>query len=325
MKSRIVNGSVIWRLPGEVNISSLEAGEGGDKFIISPFEKQHPSLQLNGSIRDLDSREVDQFFDGWAIQSAQDRSSVEKEHYIGWVEKAREEIISGKLSKVVLARQQFVETGIAPAKLFRSLLDHYPNAMVYAFRVKDGICMIGASPETLLYRNGNTLYTEALGGTRTAGLYSDKEMEEHAHIRQYISNILIGAGYDYDAGSTGSRKAGAVEHLETRYDLATKGPEKDLQLAFALHPTSAVCGMPYREALEFIKRTENFDREYYSGFLGPVKANGDFALYVNLRCARLYSGGLVLYAGAGLNGMSDPELEWQETMNKMATIGRWLK
>lgn len=325
MKPRYVNGSVIWRLPGTGKVSTLIAGDGGDKFIVAPFDKDNEYLQLSGTIRDLDSQQVDQFFQDWEIQPAHDRSSVSKNDYISWVEKAREEIIGGEFTKVVLAQRQFVEANISPARLFRSLSEHYPDAMVYAFRIGNNQCMIGASPETLLYRNNDILYTEALGGTRTGGLYSDKEMEEHEHIRQYISNILSGAGYDFNVGSTGTRQAGTVEHLKTQYSLVSQGAGKDLQLAFMLHPTSAVCGMPYREALNFIKHAESFDRKYYSGFLGPLKADGDFSLHVNLRCAELYSDGLVLYAGAGLNSMSDPLSEWQETMNKMATIRQWLK
>lgn len=325
MRSRDVNGSVIWRLPGQDKVSTLVPGESSDKFIIAPFARDREYLRLTGIIHNLDSLQVDQFFRNWEVQPAQDKSSVSREDYTGWVEKARKAIINGRFIKVVLAQRQFVEVGIDPSKLFNALLHHYPDAMVYAFRLDGGHCMIGASPETLLYKDGDSLYTEALGGTRTGGLYSDKEMEEHEHIRQYIINILEKAGYNYLAGSTGTRQAGTVEHLKTQYMLESKDPEKDLQLAFSLHPTSAVCGMPYKEAMAFIERTERFDRKYYSGFLGPVKADGNFALYVNLRCAELYSDGLVLYAGAGLNAMSDAQSEWQETLNKMDTIGQWLK
>lgn len=325
MKSREVNGSVIWRLPQSGKVSTLVSGIGDDKFIIAPFDKGREYLQLNGAIREVDNQQVHQFFSDWQPGPANDRSSVAKDDYMSWVAKARQKIIDGKFVKVVLAQKQFVEAGITTAELFQALLDHYPDAMVYAFRTAQNQYMLGASPETLLYRHDDVLYTEALGGTRTAGLYSDKELEEHEHIRQYISNILDEAHYEFHMGSTGTRQAGSVEHLKTQYSLISKSAEQDLQLAFILHPTSAVCGMPYREAFEFIKQTEGFDRSYYSGFLGPVKSNGNFSLHVNLRCAQLYKDGLTLYAGAGLNEMSDPLSEWEETMNKMTTIGQWLK
>ena len=87
-----------------------------------------------------------------------------------------------------------------------------------------------------------------------------------------------------------------------------------------MHPTSAVCGLPYEESLEFILKTEKLQRGYYSGYIGPIYKDGNFDFFVNLRCAMAFQNSLVLYAGAGINSMSDPEAEWDEVKRKKQVI-----
>ena len=87
-----------------------------------------------------------------------------------------------------------------------------------------------------------------------------------------------------------------------------------------LHPTSAVCGTPKTEALNYITRTENYKRELYSGFLGPVNIQKETHLFVNLRCLQVTENRLLFYAGAGITEDSDPEKEWKETEHKCKTL-----
>ena len=93
-----------------------------------------------------------------------------------------------------------------------------------------------------------------------------------------------------------------------------------------LHPTSAVCGMPKSSAADFIKKYENGNREFYSGYLGPVNHQKEIHLFVNLRCMQLLKNTAILYAGAGVTEDSNPEKEWLETALKMNTLqqNRWL-
>ena len=87
-----------------------------------------------------------------------------------------------------------------------------------------------------------------------------------------------------------------------------------------LHPTSAVCGMPQEPALDFLRKHEEYDRAFYSGYLGPVNIENETNIFVNLRCMQLLSQKAILYAGAGVTIDSDPEKEWQETEMKLQTL-----
>jgi isochorismate synthase len=87
-----------------------------------------------------------------------------------------------------------------------------------------------------------------------------------------------------------------------------------------LHPTSAVCGMPKTRSQEFLKKQESFQRELFSGYLGPVNMNDETHLFVNLRCMQIQPQHAILYAGAGVTEDSIPEKEWIETQLKCDTL-----
>ena len=92
-----------------------------------------------------------------------------------------------------------------------------------------------------------------------------------------------------------------------------------------LHPTPAICGLPRKEALQFIKENEGYDRSYYSGFIGMIDADGRNDIYVNLRCMNIGENDLTLFAGGGLLDSSDVDQEWEETNDKLQTMLAILK
>jgi isochorismate synthase len=191
---------------------------------------------------------------------------------------------------------------------------------------------LGASPELLLSVSGTQLSTVALAGTQarppTAPLeniqWRAKEIEEQALVGDYIRDFFRQQGLDHFI-EEGPRtvSAGNVVHLQTSFAV-NLAPTRLLRLAnevlYTLHPTSAVCGMPKKEALSFILAHENYNRAFYSGFLGPVHLHGQSNLFVNLRCMQLGRERAVLYVGAGITPDSVPQAEWEETVLKSNTL-----
>jgi isochorismate synthase len=101
---------------------------------------------------------------------------------------------------------------------------------------------------------------------------------------------------------------------------ATNFPQLGSVMLKLLHPTSAVCGMPLENSLAFLKKNEGYNREFYSGYLGPVNIKKESHIYVNLRCMQIFKDAVRLYAGAGVTTDSIAETEWTETEMKMATL-----
>ncbi len=196
---------------------------------------------------------------------------------------------------------------------------------------------IGASPEILIKTKGDQFSTMSLAGSQKAMgdnplkhvAWTQKEIEEQAFVSRYIVNCFKKIRLrEYDEIGPKTDIAGNLLHLRTDFMVdmkATNFPQLGSIMLELLHPTSAVAGMPRENALEFIRKNENFDRSLFSGFIGPVNFGDETALFVNLRGANLHADHAILYAGAGVTEDSSPEKEWEETELKCDIIGRFIQ
>ena len=149
-----------------------------------------------------------------------------------------------------------------------------------------------------------------------------KERVEQELVTRFIENSLekLNLKFTSKVGPY-TKKAGNLIHLRTDFTLDFLEVNGKLgELVNELHPTSAVCGLPKREAFQFLKENEKHNRGYYSGFLGPVNLDEKLQLFVNLRCMRIMNERLILYVGAGITIDSDAEQEWDETEIKADTL-----
>lgn len=221
--------------------------------------------------------------------------------------------------------------------IFAALAERHPSAFVALFSAPGLGVWITATPETLLTVADGVVHTMALAGTQWsepgagaiadlgAVLWPDKIIEEQAIVARDIRASFAAAGFDaVDEFGPRTTAAGPLVHLRSRFEarLGAANPNASLQaLLRALHPTSAVCGMPKRAALEFLRAHEGYDRRYYTGYLGPIGFDGRSDLFVNLRSAQISGAAAYLYVGGGIVAGSTPETEWAETMAKTRTIG----
>ncbi len=319
-----IKEKALWRMPYSHEILGIDNQDRGeDRFMIAPFLREDKFYFVKGKCKVVAKHDIENFIEKNNSIFNND-AQINQLDYIKLVEKAISKINENQLEKVVLARSVFIEKEINAAALFLTLEEKYPHAFVYWFKLNNGLSMIGATPETLMSKTNETLFIEALGGTKQSYGYSQKEEEEHLQIVNYIKTILIDNSTQFSVGEKHSKIAGNVEHLCTPFSVVSKGMALDNELLLKLHPTSAVCGLPYAESLKFIVENEPFKREFYAGYIGPKLANQDFHYFVNLRSGNLYQNGINLYAGAGINKKSIPLDEWQETENKLQTISIFL-
>jgi len=250
------------------------------------------------------------------------------------VEQAVEYIKSTGIKKVVASRatEAPLPHPFNPVATFENLCARYPHAFISLVSIPAVGSWIGASPEILLTLNADTLKTVALAGTQARPLdrplaaitWGGKEIEEQALVSDYIRHFFQQLNLTtFAERGPQTVPAGNLVHLKTEFQVKMRGPELlrlGNQILDTLHPTSAVCGMPKKEALSFILEKEKYNRKFYSGFLGPVNLAGQSQLYVNLRCMELAAGRAILYVGAGITHDSTPHSEWQETILKSKTL-----
>ncbi len=241
------------------------------------------------------------------------------------------------LRKVVLARTLRIALE-QPADLRRilgRLWLHNPAGYTYAVPLDGGECFVGASPELLVRRKGRRLTLHPLAGTAArhpdpgtdthrarALLDSPKDLREHAVVIEAIETVLRPLCRTLDIPARPSLTATArLWHLGTPISGELADPAIGaLDLALALHPTPAVCGLPAAAARQAIAQAEPFERGYFAGAVGWCDAQGDGAWSVAIRCAHAAGRELTLYAGAGIVPGSVPEQERIETGNKLRTI-----
>lgn len=250
-----------------------------------------------------------------------------RQPHLELITKAIKRIRDSELKKVVVSRKITTQTQKNEFELFEQLLNVYPNAFKYLwFHPKVGM-WLGATPETLLKVNKNSLTTTSLAGTlpvvaNETPKWRTKEVEEQQMVTDYILTALSNKLTNIKVTTASSIRAGKVWHLKS----IVKG-DLDLETSLGeiikvLHPTPAVCGVPKSLAKEFLINNEDYDREFYTGFLGELNFDATMTthLCVNLRCMKLKGKNATIFIGGGITKESIAESEWNETQYKSKTM-----
>jgi isochorismate synthase len=324
----------------EINLEESETG-----FVFAPFLPNKKKVFLpadvlyhfeNGVLTEGPTPDLTydhEVTSSWS-QHCRQQLSVNSPDYKHLVELGLRKIEAGNFEKIVPSRFKDINLPqtFDPLKSFDKLCEKHPMAMVSLVSSAETGTWLGATPELLVSVGDNKFKTVALAGTLPYSpeinlksvAWTQKEIEEQALVCRYIINCFKKIRLrEYNEHGPKTTVAGNVMHLKTEYEvdmLATNFPQLGSVMLKLLHPTSAVCGMPLENALDFLKEQEGYDREYYSGYLGPVNVKKESNIYVNLRCLQLFKDKVRIYAGAGVTADSVSELEWNETEMKMLNL-----
>ena len=238
--------------------------------------------------------------------------------------------------KIVLARcaDEKMPEGVKPMELFYRACALYPRLFIALVDTPKSGCWLTATPEILLEGQGSDWRTIALAGTmKLEGdqlngegeslTWSTKNIQEQRIVATYITECLEQFTSDFREEGPRTVRAANLVHLRSDFTFRLSDHAHIGNLLQALHPTPAVCGLPKREAFQFIVRNEHTPRRYYSGFMGSLGTD-ETHLYVSLRCMNIEHDTCHLYAGGGLLKDSILEQEWQETEAKLETIRKLL-
>lgn len=253
-------------------------------------------------------------------------SNKQRNTHISRVQAAVSHIQANSLQKVVLSLRHDTFRTSTDVEILSNMLDIYPAANCYFFYHPLVGSWMGATPETLISYKDNTIKTMSLAGTKKAASKQDvgwgkKEKEEQQLVTDFIVRALKEcANGSLRIGTVETIKAGSLYHLRTLLEASLEF-SKIGEAIHQLHPTPAVCGLPRKQALDYIINNENYDRSFYTGYLGVQNTKDQTAdYYVNLRCIELTTSRIYLYAGGGITAMSNPEDEMDEIQHKLMTM-----
>ncbi len=331
---RVVTG--IQLTPDVEEFSGFDVSQQG--LVVAPFDTDniHRRLFIRGEILfendDISNEWIDKLQSTRFSFSEKEEKIFEitKGDYLNQAAQLIQKLSDGELRKVVLSRiinHQKGSYSDAPS-IFEKLTRSYPHAFVSIFHIPGKCTWLGATPETLLSVSANNLRTMSLAGTKkkdTSIEWTFKEREEQQMVSDFVGDVLRSfKGLNINVDGPKEIEAGHLCHLMTTFDCIGTLSKDDLKnLVERLHPTPAVCGLPKAESMQLIRETEQHDREFYAGYIGPV-SDSKIDLFVNLRCMKLMKECVAFYVGGGLTALSEPEAEWQETCLKAETLSRFL-
>jgi menaquinone-specific isochorismate synthase len=311
---------VYWRERGSARaIGAVGTGGSGPTFGGATFEGESFFFQPEELREGSEENRGDELAKVVTRIDLPDRKTWESQ-----AERALDEFKRGTLEKVVLARRTTLicSQKINPFDVLRKL--QASNTTLFLFQPDSRSAFLGATPEHLFERSGNTVRTEAIAATWPRGVavsIGDKEEREHAYVADFLSEILSPIATSIEIGKSHIIQAGAVQHLKTALIAQLKASVSDRELLKLLHPTPAVCGTPSAEARALIRELEMFERGWYAAPLGWIfPDSAQFA--VAIRSALVEGEKIHLYAGVGLVAGSDPDKEWDELEQKIQPILR---
>lgn len=330
-------------------LSELDSG-----FLVNEYSSNHPiypyfipadillhddqQLKLDPKTK---ASELDQLMDAIASSESKRKTSssssskdVYSDTFIEAVKEAIQEIQNEEFEKVVLSRTKDVPLpeDFNAWEFFSTINEKYVNAFCSLSFIPGKGVWIGATPELLIANNKERFKTVSLAGTKRLEVnqelseiaWTQKEIEEQAFVSRYVINCFKKIRLrEFHEHGPKTIKAGTLAHLKTEFEVKFDEVSYDglaEQMLELLHPTSAVCGMPIEKVKPWIASKEKYDREFYSGFLGPVNIEESTDLFVNLRCVKIDDGLIRFYAGAGITEDSNPAKEMEETELKMNVL-----
>ena len=206
-----------------------------------------------------------------------------------------------------------------------------PSPYMYFLRFDD-VTVAGASPETLVRVEGGVASVRPLAGTRPRGaneaddrrlgselLADPKERAEHVMLVDLGRNDL---GRVSKPGTVRVTERMAVEryshvmHIVSNVEGELADGRDALDVLRATFPAGTLSGAPKVRAMQIIDALEPERRGLYGGAVGYVGFDGNLDVAIAIRTLVERGGEIWLQAGAGLVEASDPDLEYDETVNK---------
>ncbi|MDD5169871.1 MAG: anthranilate synthase component I [Syntrophales bacterium] len=259
------------------------------------------------------------------------QSNMAPETFKDMVRRAKEYINAGDIIQVVLSQRFEIENSLNPVDLYRAL--RYINPSPYLFFFKTGdICLIGSSPEVMVRQEEGIVELKPIAGTKKRGrteqedrnladelLQDPKERAEHVMLVDLGRNDL---GRIARIGSVQVNQLMAVERYSHVMHLvslvqAQLAPEKDsFDVLAATFPAGTLSGAPKVRAMEIIDELEPTRRGPYGGAVGYFSFNGNMDFCITIRTMLIKNNKIYIQAGAGIVADSDPDMEYQESVNK---------
>ncbi len=262
-------------------------------------------------------------------------SNTSHAEYLAIVEKAKEYIRAGDIFQVVPS-QRFRRTfSLPPFALYRALRRLNPSPFLY-FLNFPGFAIVGSSPEILVRLRDSKVTIRPIAGTRPRGTTPEEDKQLAAELmadpKERAEHLMLLDLGRNDVGRVAQigtvrvtdqffiERYSHVMHLVSNVEGVIREGFDAVDALVAGFPAGTLSGAPKVRAMEIIDELEKEKRGVYAGAVGYFAANGTMDTCIVLRTAVVKDGMMYVQAGGGVVADSDPEAEFQETVNKAKAL-----
>ncbi len=271
----------------------------------------------------------------FSIDSRGFRSCFEKGEYIGAVEKIIRYLRAGDIYQANLS-QRF-ETGFKgdPYTLFRNLFDQNPAPFFSYIHCGDHV-IVSTSPERFIKQTGSHVETRPIKGTLARGKTPEEDRrngealsastKDDAELTMIVDLMRNDLSRVTSHGSVVVSEHKRLEPYDNVFHLVSvvNGemlPGKtSVDLVKATFPGGSITGCPKIRSMEIIDELEPFKRHVYTGSIGYLSFHNTMDLSIAIRTATIYQDSIFFSVGGGIVYDSNPESEFQETLDKGKTL-----
>jgi anthranilate synthase component 1 len=263
-------------------------------------------------------------------------SNLTREGFREGVVRCKDYIRAGDIFQVILSQRFAARIGeLDPFLLYRAARAINPSPFLFYLEFS-GARLAGSSPEMLVRMADGEVLMRPIAGTRPRGadaaedaaaeqdlLTDEKERAEHVMLVDLTRNDL---GRISRYGSVRTTELMAVERYSHVMHMVStvRGEPQPGRDAFdvlqAVFPHGTVSGAPKVRAMEIIDELEPLARGPYAGAVGYVGFGGAMDTCIAIRTLVIRGDTAYVQAGAGIVADSDPEREYEETVNKAKAL-----
>ncbi|SDK50459.1 anthranilate synthase component I [Microbulbifer yueqingensis] len=275
--------------------------------------------------------------DGQGIEEEAFRSHYGEEAFKRSVQRVKEYILAGDVMQVVPSQRLSAPYAAPPLNLYRALRSLNPSPYMYFLDLGDHQ-VVGSSPEILVHLEDGDMTVRPIAGTRRRGATEaeDEALErdllaDPKEIAEHLMLIDLGRNDVGRVAETGSvrvteqmvvERYSHVMHIVSNVSGRIQPGVSAIDALRAALPAGTLSGAPKIRAMEIIDELEPEKRGIYGGAVGYLAWNGNMDTAIAIRTAVIKDGQVYIQAGAGLVADSDPQSEWDETMNKARALFR---
>ncbi len=262
-------------------------------------------------------------------------SNISKKDYIESIIKAKKYIRDGEIFQVVPSQRWSIPFDLPPFSLYRALRRTNPSPYMFFFNFGD-YQIVGASPEILVKVKNNKVTIRPIAGTRPRGstYEKDKQLEkdllsDKKELAEHLMLLDLGRNDTSKVCKAGTvipteqfiiEKYSHVMHIVSNVEGELDQNHDALSALLSGLPAGTVSGAPKVRAMEIIDELETEKRGIYGGGIGYFGADGEMDICIALRTGIIKNKTLFIQAGGGVVHDSDPQTEYEETINKSKAL-----